>query len=205
MKITNEFLTELLSNLELIGYSIKNIECILQEGSSLYLDNYDDIDFKIMVKHINPNADIGRQFDVKGHKVDCTYYTFKDWAKVGEYMKVIYFITESPDMICIYGSDKNFVRHNVVKNKKLALKVLDNYEKCLFDYKEGYQLHGYHQMPPKRLWNFLVFYYKLKNGRNRIYSRQLQQIKLAHDLKLSVEDCKGKFHELCEMLKGEQL
>lgn len=72
MIITKSFIKELLYNLKCIGYERDNIECILQEGSSLYLDNYDDIDFKVMVKHINPNADIGRQFDVKGHKIDCT-------------------------------------------------------------------------------------------------------------------------------------
>ena len=68
--INQEFISELLSSLKSIGYGTDNIECVLQEGSSLYLKDYGDIDFKVIVKNRNPNADTNRQFDIQGKIVE---------------------------------------------------------------------------------------------------------------------------------------
>lgn len=201
MKITNEFITELISNLESIGYSTNNIECILQEGSSLYLKNYDDMDFKVIVRHINPQAEIEKRFDIQGQTVECVFYTLREWNEVENFKNMIYFIAESPDMKLIYGSDRNFVRHDIVKDNNLAKKVLINYDKCLFNWNEDYKKQGYWQMEEKRLWNFLLFYFKRENGSHKLTPKQLKILQKAHDLKYS----KTMFKDYFNKLKGEIL
>lgn len=197
--INQEFISELLSSLKSIGYGTDNIECVLQEGSSLYLKDYGDIDFKVIVKNRNPNADTNRQFDIQGKIVECVFYTLRDWNEIPNYKKMLYFITESPDMKLIYGSDKNFVRHDVVKDKSLALKVLENYDRCFFNYVEDNKKFGFMQMPDKRLWNFLLFYFKVENNSHRLTPKQLKILQKAHDLKYS----KTMFKEYFYKMKGE--
>ena len=199
--VTQEFISELLSNLDSIGYSINNIECILQEGSSLYLKDYGDIDFKVIVKHINPSADINRQFDIQGKTVECVFYTLREWNELPTFKKMIYFITESPDMKLIYGNDSGFVRHDIVENDNLARKVLDNYDKCLWNFNEDYKKQGYYQMEEKRLWNFLLFYFKRVNGSHKLTPKQLKILQKAHDLKYQ----KTMFKDYFNKLKGEIL
>lgn len=201
MTNNQEFVSQLLSNLDSIGYSINNIECILQEGSSLYLKNCGDIDFKVIVKHINPSADAGRQFIINGQTVECVFYTLRDWNEVATFKKMCYFITESPDMKVIYGSDRDFIRHDIVKDNELAKKVLDNYDKCFYNFKEEYVKQGYYQMEEKRLWNFLLFYFKRENKSHKITQKQLKILQKAHDLKYS----KTMFKDYFNKLKGEIL
>jgi len=199
--INQEFISELLSSLKSIGYGTDNIECVLQEGSSLYLKDYGDIDFKVIVKNRNPNADTNRQFDIQGKIVECVFYTLRDWNEIPNYMKMLYFITESPDMKLIYGSDKNFVRHDIVKDKELARRVLDNYDKCFWNYQESYKIYGYYPMEEKRLWNFLLFYFKCENKSHKLTQKQLKILQKAHDLKYS----KTMFKDYFNKLKGEIL
>ena len=201
MNTTNEFLTELLINLKSIGYSVDNIVCILQEGSSLYLKDTGDIDYKVVTKYKNPEADTNRQFDIQGHIVECVFYTLKEWNELVNYKKMIYFVVESPDMKLVYGSDWKFVRYDVVKDRELAKKVLDNYDKCFFNYVEENKKYGYYQMPEKRLWNFLLFYFKCENKSHKLTPKQLKILQKAHDLKYS----KTMFKEYFYKMKGEYL
>ena len=195
------FVSELLANLSAIGYPLHSIICVLQEGSSLYLKDYGDIDFKVIVKSKNENADTSRQFDIDGHIVECVFYTLKEWNDIIKYKKMIYFVTESPDMKVVYGSDRKFVRHDVVKDKYVAKRVLENYDRCFFNYVEDSKKYGWYPMEEKRLWNFLLFYFKCENKSHRLTQKQLKILQKAHDLKYS----KTMFRDYFNKLKGEIL
>ena len=173
----------------------------MQEGSSLYLKDYGDIDFKVIVKSKNENADTSRQFDIDGHIVECVFYTLKEWNDIIKYKKMIYFVTESPDMKVVYGSDRKFVRHDVVKDKYVAKRVLENYDRCFFNYVEDSKKYGWYPMEEKRLWNFLLFYFKCENKSHRLTQKQLKIPQKAHDLKYS----KTMFRDYFNKLKGEIL
>lgn len=198
--VNSQFVAILIANLNAVGITSNNIECILLEGSSLYLEECGDIDFKVIVKHYNPKAETLRSFSINGYTVECTFYTFKDWAKVASYKKLIYFVTESPDMITVFGNDAKFVRHDILTNRELARKVLLNYDKSLFNYVEENKKQGWQPMLPKRLWNFLLFAYKLKNNSHEVTNAQLETIQDAHDLKLELEDYRSLFNEITALL-----
>ena len=201
MKVTNNFVSDLLYCLDDIGYPASEIVCILQEGSSLYLKDCGDIDFKVVVKNKNSHADILKEFDIEDKRVDCVFYSLKEWNEIAKYKKMLYFITESPDMLLIYGTDKDFVRHDIVKDKELARRVLDNYDKCFWNYQESYKVYGYYPMEEKRLWNFLLFYFKCENKSHKLTQKQLKILQKAHDLKYS----KTMFKDYFNKLKGEIL
>lgn len=201
MKVTNNFVSDLLYCLDDIGYPASEIVCILQEGSSLYLKNCGDIDFKVVVKNKDSHADILKEFDIEDERVDCVFYSLKEWNEIAKYKKMLYFITESPDMLLIYGTDKDFVRHDIVKDKELARRVLDNYDKCFWNYQESYKIYGYYPMEEKRLWNFLLFYFKCENKSHKLTQKQLKILQKAHDLKYS----KTMFKDYFNKLKGEIL
>lgn len=201
MKVTNNFVSDLLYCLDDIGYPASEIVCILQEGSSLYLKDCGDIDFKVVVKNKNSYADILKEFDIEDKRVDCVFYSLKEWNEITKYKKMLYFITESPDMLLVYGTDKDFVRHDIVKDKELARRVLDNYDKCFWNYQESYKIYGYYPMEEKRLWNFLLFYFKCENKSHKLTQKQLKILQKAHDLKYS----KTMFKDYFNKLKGEIL
>lgn len=201
MKVTNNFVSDLLYCLDDIGYPASEIVCILQEGSSLYLKDCGDIDFKVVVKNKDSHADILKEFDIEDKRVDCVFYSLKEWNEIAKYKKMLYFITESPDMLLVYGTDKNFVRHDIVKDKELARRVLDNYDKCFWNYQESYKIYGYYPMEEKRLWNFLLFYFKCENKSHKLTQKQLKILQKAHDLKYS----KTMFKDYFNKLKGEIL
>lgn len=201
MKVTNNFVSDLLYCLDDIGYPASEIVCILQEGSSLYLKDCGDIDFKVVVKNKNSCADILKEFDIEDKRVDCVFYSLKEWNEIAKYKKMLYFITESPDMLLVYGTDKDFVRHDIVKDKELARRVLDNYDKCFWNYQESYKIYGYYPMEEKRLWNFLLFYFKCENKSHKLTQKQLKILQKAHDLKYS----KTMFKDYFNKLKGEIL
>lgn len=201
MKVTNNFVSDLLYCLDDIGYPASEIVCILQEGSSLYLKDCGDIDFKVVVKNKDSHADILKEFDIEDKRVDCVFYSLKEWNEIAKYKKMLYFITESPDMLLVYGTDKDFVRHDIVKDKELARRVLDNYDKCFWNYQESYKIYGYYPMEEKRLWNFLLFYFKCENKSHKLTQKQLKILQKAHDLKYS----KTMFKDYFNKLKGEIL
>ena len=201
MKVTNNFVSDLLYCLDDIGYPASEIVCILQEGSSLYLKDCGDIDFKVVVKNKNSHADILKEFDIEDKRVDCVFYSLKEWNEIAKYKKMLYFITESPDMLLVYGTDKDFVRHDILKDKELARRVLDNYDKCFWNYQESYKIYGYYPMEEKRLWNFLLFYFKCENKSHKLTRKQLKILQKAHDLKYS----KTMFKDYFNKLKGEIL
>ena len=201
MKVTNNFVSDLLYCLDDIGYPASEIVCILQEGSSLYLKDCGDIDFKVVVKNKNSHAEILKEFDIEDKRVDCVFYSLKEWNEIAKYKKMLYFITESPDMLLVYGTDKDFVRHDIVKDKELARRVLDNYDKCFWNYQESYKIYGYYPMEEKRLWNFLLFYFKCENKSHKLTQKQLKILQKAHDLKYS----KTMFKDYFNKLKGEIL
>ena len=151
--IKEDFINDLLANLNNIGIPIYNVECILVEGSALYLTNANDIDLKVMLKRYNNKAEMMKSFSISNYKVDCTYYTFNDWSRVLEYKKDAQYIVESPDMVCIYGNDEKFLRFDPVNDKAIQKFVIEIYDKYFFNYKkENKQTY---KMDDKRLWNFL--------------------------------------------------
>lgn len=198
--VTKEFVEELISNLNKIGITTYNIECILAEGSSLYLDNVNDLDFKVIIKRHNDKAETIRTFNVLGYKVECCYYTYKDWANVMKYKKA-YFITESPDMICVYGDDARFFRYDPVNDKEAQKYLVKIYDEHLFNYDENKK--GSYEFKPKRLWNFLLFAYKLTNKSNTLTASQVATMQKAHDLELDKEEFRPLFNQIKGSVNNE--
>ena len=204
--VDKNFVATLLEEIQRIGVERKSVRAIFIEGSALYLDNPGDIDFKIIVAWHNPKAEIGKAFRIKGYKVECTYYTLDEWNSVDKSRRIFYYITESPDMILVYGTDEDFKRYDVVKDRDLARKVLGFYDKYLFNAPPKERVRGREdeeiRMPQKRLWNFLLFAYKIMNGSHRITEEQMRVVQEAHDLKTSIEDHRALFECLQKEIGG---
>lgn len=198
--INESFINEILKHINGIGISTYNIECILIEGSSLYLENANDIDLKVIVKRYNDKAEMIRSFSISNYKVDCTYYTVRDWNKVMDFKKDAQYIVESPDMICIYGDDKNFKRFDPINDKEVQRFVLNVYDKNFFNFDEKNK--NTFLMKDKRLWNFLLFAYKVKNKSNTLTALQIETMQRAHDLELNKEDYRPLFNEIKEIING---
>lgn len=185
-QIETQLLIECLNK---IGISPYNIVCILQEGSSIYLDKYNDIDYKVILKKIVPEALIDQDFIIGGKKVQCVYYTEKEWENVMLEQNA-YFITECMDMKCVYGDDSNFKRYDIVNDINARKYVLGIYEKFFFS--------DNNYLEEKRLWNFLLFAAKVKNNSHKITRKQKKLIQKAHDLKLNKADYLPLFEKLKE-------
>lgn len=192
--ITDKFKELLIKNLNSIGIPTSNIECILVEGSALYLKKASDIDFKVILKRYNPKAETIKIFNINGFKVECCYYTFKDWSRVINYKKNAQYIVESADMICIYGDDSKFTRFDVINDNELQKYIINVYDHCLFNYEENNK-NGY-KMKAKRLWNFLLFAFKIQNKSNTLTVDQLSVLQQAHDLVIDKEEYRPLFNEL---------
>lgn len=202
--VDGQFVEELLKNLKSVGVSRESVRAIFIEGSALYLENPNDIDFKVIVKWRNLKAEIGKVFRIKGYRVECTYYTLDEWNRVDQSKRVFYYVTESPDMILVYGTDEGFKRFDVVSDETLARKVYNLYDKYLFNFKalENTDRRSDEEpmkMPQKRLWNFLLFAYKIINGSHTLTAEQIRAVQDAHDLKTSIEDYRGLLDKLRNM------
>ncbi len=195
--ITQSFKKQLIENLNKIGITTSSIECILLEGSALYLQQPNDIDFKVILKRYFNKAEMRRCFFINGYTVECVYYTFDDWANVTKYKSNAQYIVESKDMICIYGNDSKFFRYDVVTNKELQSYIINVYDKLFFNYKENDKTN---KMSDKRLWNFLLFAFKLQNNDDNLSDEQLELLQKAHDLELNKEDYLPLFNELKERI-----
>ena len=211
--VDEQFVEDLLQRMHDIGVARKTVMAIFVEGSALYLANPNDIDFKVIVAWHNPKAEIGRSFTIKGYRVECTYYRLTEWNNVDKGKRIFYYVTESPDMILVYGSEVGFKRFDIVADRELARKVYGLYDKYLFNYEPPTrparrgtareQEKNPMQMPPKRLWNFLLFAYKLYNNSHTLTEMQLQKVQDAHDCKSTLEDYRGLFVQLGEMLLAD--
>ena len=192
IQITNDFITELISRLESIGVSTNDIVCILHGGSSLYLDNYSDIDLKVIVKRHNPYAKEEMSFNIQNMKVDCCYHTVNEWNSVLSKDRS-YYVCESVDMKKVIGNDTQLKRYDCVKDQEVRKHLIDVYDKHLFGAEADFE--------EKRLWNFLLFYFKCENNSHRLTQKQLKILQKAHDLKYS----KTMFKDYFNKLKGEIL
>ncbi|MBQ4060412.1 MAG: hypothetical protein IJD46_00140, partial [Bacilli bacterium] len=170
------------------------------EGSSLYLETENDIDFKVIVKRYNPKAQVLKAFNIQGYRVECCYYTFKDWANIMNYKKA-YYLDQCPDMICIYGDDSNFVRFDPVNDKEVRKYLVKIYDEHLFNYNENKK--GSYEFKPKRLWNFLLFAYKLTNKSNTLTASQVATMQKAHDLELDKEEFRPLFNQIKGSVNNE--
>ncbi len=198
--VDGRFVEALLDEMQKIGVERKSVHAIFIEGSALYLEHPNDIDFKIIVGWYNPKAEIGKPFRVMDCSVECTYYTLEEWNRVDQSRRIFYYVTESPDMILVYGTDEGFKRFDVIEDRDLAKKVLGFYDKYLFNAPpERMRARGgeeEYRMPQKRLWNFLLFAYKIMNGSHELSREQMRAVQDAHDLKASIEDYRTLFEEL---------
>lgn len=198
--ITQEFIDKLIINLNSIGITTYNIECIFLEGSSLYLEKVNDIDFKVIIKKYVDKAETLKTFIIDGNKVECCYYTFKDWSNVLKYKKA-YFITECPEMICVYGDDTKFIRYDPINDKEVKKYLIKIYDEHFFNYDKNKK--GSYEFKPKRLWNFLLFSYKYLNKSNTLTSEQIKTLQKAHDLELDKEDFRALFNQMKEQINNE--
>lgn len=196
--INNEtFVNQLIDNITSIGVPKTNISAMFLVGSALYLSNPNDVDVKVIVKNYNPKAEVSRNFVINGIKVQAHYYRFRDWARVKDW-KVANFIAESEDMILIYGDDSRFVRYDVTTDKANQEYILDIYDKYLFNYNPDNKKT--YQFKEKRVWNFMLFYFKVKNASNELTSLQLEELNNVHQ-NPSIEYCRPFFEELQGLIK----
>lgn len=193
LQLNQELLKDnILDHLEGIGVPKSTVRAILLCGSALYLDEPNDIDVKVMVRSLNPKAEVLRDFEFDGLKVQTNIYTFKDWALVKNY-KNAYFIQEAQDMVLIYGDDTRFERFDVLEQENKEY-LIDIYDRFLFNYNENDKKA--YQMPKKRLWNFLLFAFKVENNSNVLTPEQKTLIKQAHNLDFELEDFRDLFNNL---------
>lgn len=200
MNLQPQFVDELLENIKKIGISQRNIIAIFLVGSGLYLDEPNDIDVKVIIKQYNPKAETLRNFEIGGKKIQAHYYRLSDWEKVKDY-KVAYFITESEDMVLLYGDDTEFHRFNLTNNIENQRYVLNIYDKHLFNYDESDT--KIHFLGEKRVWNFLLFYYKVVKQSNELTANEKEQIGQAHKGLIGIENCRQKFNELKQRLYNQ--
>lgn len=189
-----EFLETLIKNLNGIGVTTSSIQAIYLCGSALYIDSPNDVDLKIMVRSINPKAEILRNFNILGVEVQPHLYTFRDWKRVREY-KLATFIAESSDMLLIYGSEDNrFFKHDVTVDVEAQAYLLNIYDRYLFNYKK--ENKETYEFKPKRLWNFLLFAFKVLNASNTLTPEQIVELNKAHNKEVTLEEYRPLFEEI---------
>jgi len=190
--LTNEFVEDLLKELQKAGVIKFNIVCILHYGSSLYVKNYDDFDFKVIIKRRTPHTNNTIETRVLGSKVHIVFYTLSEWNNIlNERDQCV--VSECNEMTCVYGDDSEFTRYDVVHDKEVQKYVLNLFDENFFNCtKDEFYLGD------KRLWNFLLFAFKVRNKSNKLKWYQRHLINKAHDLKLNKENFRPMFERLQE-------
>lgn len=195
MKISEKFVPELIKEIQKFGISRFNIKCIWHYGSSLYVKNYDDYDFKIIVKNRTEHTRNTIETKVLDNKVHLVFYTESEWNDIlNERDQCV--VSECNEMECVYGEDSGLTKFDIIHDKEVQKYVL-----CLFDEYFFNCIDEDFYLGDKRLWNFLLFAFKVKNKSNRLRLYQKHLINKAHDLKIDKE----KFRPLFENLKEEIL
>lgn len=187
------FINKLLEKIEGVGVPRNNIETIFIVGSALYLTKPSDLDLKVIVKRYYVKAEVGRDFVINGQKVQCHYYTKKDWANIKKYKKDAQYIAEAHDMEVIYGSDVEVLRHDVLTNKENQAYLIDIWGKHFFEHDPEGKLHKFDK---KRLWNFLLFANKVIGQTHEITNPQKLQMDQAHEGLLDVETIRPIYNSL---------
>lgn len=171
-----------------------DIECILLCGSALYFENPHDIDFKVILKNTNNvSQKTLSKLNVQNYTVDCLYYTPASWKSVTKTHYPCQFITESPDLLCIYGSDKKFYRFDILKSKSLKKYIATIWDKYFFNIRNAKTDNLF---TDKRLWNFLLFAYKILNNSHILTEQQKIQLQKAHDGELIKETFIPTYNEV---------
>ena len=193
--------TKLLKVLDRLGYKRNNIICIYLEGSSLYCKNPHDIDYKVIVNHYNPKVKHHLDFDIDNQRSQATIYTLYDWNNIYKYKKDCLFITKGRDMKKVYGDESQLIKYDIIANKNFAKLVIEAYDKCLFNYVSTNSIYGYPMMNERRLYDFLVFAYKIKNNSQKLTRKQLKEINMVHDMENpNIEEYRPLFNEISALL-----
>lgn len=191
-KIDQKFSNRVLAQVLKHGYRECDIIAIFQVGSSLYLKNTGDIDFKVLVSELHGD-EYFPPFTYKGIKCECSIHSLKSWNNLDGQYRAIY-IAESNDMKLIYGCDKTVKKYDVLNDKDSQQYLMNLYNIALFNPTTMSK-----PFEEKRLWNFLLFAFKYKNKSERLTPKQLKVLQQAHDLKVDKEQFRGLFNEM----KGE--
>ena len=188
---------DILKELKKKGVKKDNIICIFQEGSSLYLEKYNDLDFKVVVKEM-PNGN-GAYYPttIKGQNVEFVYVTIPMWENIMN-RQACYFLAESVDYKLIYGDPTGFKVYDMFNDKKLQRYLINIYDMYLFNFKDDGIAFPFSE---KRLWNFLLFYFYYINERNVLSDKQREELQKAHDGVVNKEKYRPQF----EFMKGEIL
>lgn len=194
MKLSKKFVDGVIAELQKVGVIKYNIVCIMHYGSSLYVKHYDDYDFKVIVKHHTPHTKNTVEGKVLNTKIHYVFYTMSEWNNIlNERDQCV--VAECNEMTCIYGDDSEFYRYDVVIDKEVQKYLVTTYDEHLFNCEDQEFYLG-----DKRLWNFLLFAFKVKNQSDKLKWRQRHLINKAHDLKLNKEKFRPLFNELKEKL-----
>ncbi|MFA5575402.1 MAG: hypothetical protein WC994_10195 [Brumimicrobium sp.] len=192
------FINKLLEKIEGVGVPRNNIEAIFVVGSGLYLTNPQDLDLKVIVKRYYVKAEIGRNFVINGEKVQCHYYTKKDWANIKKYKKDAQYIAEAHDMELIHGSGEGVVRHDVLTNKENQKYLIDIWGKHFFEHDPEGKLYKFDK---KRLWNFILFANKVNGQTHEITNAQKLQMDQAHEGLIDIEDLRPTYNSLKALIQ----
>lgn len=193
--LTKEQKALVLLDIEKHGISPYNIVCVLRFGSSLYVKHPDDYDFKVFLKKKTADSQSIIDSSLIFGKVQYILITPHEWNDMLN-LRGQCCIAGVDDMEVIYGDASSIRKYNVIEDKDVQKYVLNIYDYFFFNCTEPDYYLG-----EKRLWNFLVFYYKMKNHSNKLTRHQLKMVSKAHDLKFDKE----KFRPLFEKLKEEIL
>ena len=188
---------DILKELKKKGVTKDNIICIFREGSSIYLDHYNDLDFKVVVKEMPDGNGAYFPTTIKGQNVEFVYVTVPMWNNIMN-RQAAYFLAECLDYELIYGDDSGFKRYDVFNDKKVQKYLVDIYDRYLFNFKDDGIAFPFSE---KRIWNFLLFYFYWINERNVLSDKQREELQKAHDGVTNIDKYRSQF----EFMKGEIL
>lgn len=142
--------------------AIEKLDCavgIYQVGSSVYLDNYNDIDLIVLVSR--PRF-FYNWFEYKGHRVNIQSLTKTAFENPFDL-----YSAEKHDIVCIWGEDK------LERIDFLAYPQYHETMKNMFEH--------IIKKNPKRKWNYLLFQFKIANKSHELTKEQIAELQKAHD------------------------
>ena len=132
---------------------------VYQVGSSLYLENFGDID---LIALTTEPIYVRKRFEYKGHRVNLQARPKSVMESLGNV-----FIAEIKDIKCIYGED-TIERIDILEHEEMVEPLLKRYEEIIV-------------REPKRKWNYLLLKFKAENKSHKLSEEQIAKLQKAHD------------------------
>jgi hypothetical protein len=151
-------------------------------GSSLFFDGH-DLD---LIAIIDSKSQEALRFKWNDCNVEVFLYTLEERNSRSN-GKLAFGFDLDPWKVTIYGDSSVLIIHDVLVDKQLRVDVLERYRRRLFERDNPHE---------KTLWNFLAFYYYLKNKNVEFTVEQMETLQKAHNGLLDHKDYQSYYYEL---------